>query len=69
MFHEVPHSADDHISSDGKWWILGINGILLIPAIFALFFYPMEGLMAIGGIVALMAVGLIGYRRFTRKRV
>ena len=49
MFHEIMHSADDLISSDGAWWILGINAILLIPAIFAMFFYPVEGLIAIGG--------------------
>jgi hypothetical protein len=69
MFHEMLHSADDLISSDGAWWILGINGILLIPAIFAAFFYPVEVLAWTGGLLALTAVALFARRRFTRKPV
>ena len=32
----------EHVSGDGAWWILGLNSILLIPGIFAVFFYPWE---------------------------
>ena len=67
MFHEILHSADHLISSDGAWWILGINGILLIPAIFALFFYPVEMLAWMGGLLALTLVALVARRVFTRK--
>ena len=67
MFHEILHSADDLISSDGAWSILGINAILLIPAIFAMFFYPMEGLMAIGGIAVLVVMALVARRMLIRK--
>jgi hypothetical protein len=63
MLHEIIHSADDRISSDGAWWILGINAILLIPAIFAMFFYPAEGLMVLGGAGALTVMALIARRR------
>ncbi len=67
MLHEIIHSADDRISSDGAWWILGINAILLIPAIFAMFFYPMAGLMVLGGAAALTAMALVARRMLIRK--
>jgi hypothetical protein len=67
MLREIIHSADDRISSDGAWWILGINGILLIPAIFAMFFYPMEGLMVLGGAAVLTVIALVARRRLIRK--
>ena len=69
MLREMLHSADDLISSDGAWWILGINGILFIPAIFALFFYPVEVLAWTGGLLALTVIALVARRRFTRKPV
>lgn len=69
MLHEILHSADDLISSDGAWWILGLNGILLIPAIFAVFFYPVEVLTAAAGLIALTAVALFARRTLIRKRV
>ena len=67
MLHEIIHSADDLISSDGAWWILGINAILLIPAIFAMFFFPMEGLMVLGGVAALIVMALVARRMLIRK--
>ena len=69
MLREMLHSSDDLISSDGAWWILGINGILLIPAIFAMFFYPMQVLAWVGGLLALTVIALFARRRFTRKPV
>src|SRR5688500_6617323 len=69
MFHQIMHSADDLISSDGAWWILGLNGILLIPAIFAVFFYPVEVLTTVAGLVVLMVVGLFARRMVIRRRV
>ena len=69
MLHEIIHSADDFISSDGAWWILGLNGILLIPAIFAAFFFPVAVLGTTAGLVALTVVVLVGRRMLTRKRV
>jgi hypothetical protein len=69
MLHEIIHSADDLISNDGAWWILGLNGILLIPAIFAVFFYPVEVLTTVAGLVALTVVALFARRMVIRKRV
>ena len=68
MFHEIIHSADDLISSDGAWWILGINGILLIPAIFAVFFYPVEVLSTVGVLMALAVAAFVARWMFIRKR-
>jgi len=68
MLHEIIHSADHLISSDGAWWILGINGILLIPAIFAVFFYPVEVLSTVGALMALAVVAFVARWMFIRKR-
>ena len=49
MLRALLHSADDLFNSDGAWWILALDGILLIPLIFAVFFYPV---MVLGGVAA-----------------
>jgi len=53
MLHEVLHSADDLFNTDGAWWILAMDGILLVPLIFAVFFYPMAVLV---GVVAVLVL-------------
>ena len=53
MLRAVLHSADDLFNSDGAWWILALDGILFVPLIFALFFYPMAVLV---GVVALLVL-------------
>jgi len=69
MLREIIHSADDHISSDGAWWILGLSAILLIPAIIAVLFFPIEGLIAIGGLGALLGMALVARRVLIRTPV
>lgn len=69
MLREILHSADDLISSDGAWWILGLNGILLIPLIFAVFFYPVEVLGSVGAVLGLAVLALVVRRIATRKPV
>ena len=49
MIRALLHSADDLFNSDGAWWILALDSILLIPLIFAMFFYPV---MVLGGVAA-----------------
>ena len=39
------------INSDGALWILGLDGILLIPLIFAVFFYPYAVLISVGAVL------------------
>ena len=56
MVDALTHYGDEHLSSDGAWWILGLDAILLIPAIFAVFFFPLA--VAIGAGVALVMAGV-----------
>ena len=68
MIRALLHSADDLFNSDGAWWILALDSILLIPLIFAMFFYPV---MVLGGVAAaavLTFVVLILMRRIQAHR-
>jgi hypothetical protein len=67
MFRALLHSADDLFNSDGAWWILALDGILLIPLIFAVFFYPV---MVLGGVAAaaVLTVALLGLMRVIQAR-
>ena len=60
-FHNMVESVgrywQTHISSDGGLAILGLDGILLIPIIFAVFFYPMATLIAVGSVLLLVLAG------------
>ena len=68
MIRALLHSADDLFNSEGAWWILALDSILLIPLIFAMFFYPV---MVLGGVAAaavLTFVVLILMRRIQAHR-
>ena len=68
MFRALLRYTDDHISADGAMWILALDGILLIPAIFAVFFYPME--VAIGvGAAMVVTICVLALMRVMQKRV
>ena len=56
MIESVEHYWKDHVSADGGLSLLGLDGILLIPVVFAVFFYPMAMLIAIGSVLVLMLV-------------
>jgi len=58
MIRAVLHSADHLFNSDGAWWILALDGILLIPLMFAVFFYPVAVLASVGA-AAVLTVGLL----------
>jgi uncharacterized membrane protein HdeD (DUF308 family) len=53
---------DEHISRDGAWWILALDGILLIPLIFAAFFYPVAVAIVVA-VVLVLGLALMGIRR------
>jgi hypothetical protein len=57
MVESVGEYWQTHISSEGGLSILGLDGLLLIPIIFAVFFYPMVTLIAVGSVVLLMLAG------------
>jgi hypothetical protein len=46
----------ERISPEGALWIVMMDGLLLIPLVFAVFFYPRPVLMAIGGVLLLSAL-------------
>lgn len=73
MIRAILHSAADLFNSDGAFWILALDGILLVPLIFAVFFYPVPVLASIGGIVlatlVVMAVRRALHRHRHRPRV
>jgi membrane protein YdbS with pleckstrin-like domain len=58
MIRALLHSADHLFNSDGAWWILALDSILLIPLIFAVFFYPMAVLLGVAA-AAVLTVGLL----------
>ena len=59
MVDAVSHYTKEHVTGDGELWILGLDGILLIPVVFAVFFYPLAMLIGIGAALALV-VGYLG---------
>ena len=67
MLHALLHSADDLFNSEGAWWILALDSILLIPLVFAVFFYPV---MVLGGVAAaaVLTVALLALMRFVQGR-
>ena len=60
MVDAILHYFSDHVSADGGWWILALDGILVVPLIFAGYFYPRPVLTAVGAaaVVALVVVGI-----------
>jgi hypothetical protein len=58
MLQGLFHFWDEHISKDGAWWILALDAVLLIPLIFAIFFYPMVVLIGVGTALALTAAAV-----------
>jgi hypothetical protein len=64
MLRAMLHSADRLFNSDGAWWILGLDGILLIPLIFAVFFYPVAVLVSVAVVAVLTLLALVALRKF-----
>lgn len=58
MVDALSHYTKDHVSADGGWWILLLDGALLIPLIFAAYFYPLPVLIGTGAAL-ILAVGFL----------
>ena len=56
LLHALLHSCDDFFNADGAGWILVLDAILLIPVLFAAFFYP---LAALGGVTAIAVITIV----------
>ena len=48
--------AKSRVSTEGALWILMMDGLFLIPVVFAVFFYPWQMLIAVGVVLVLTAV-------------
>ena len=57
MVESVRDYWTNHISADGGLSLLALDGILLIPVVFFMFFYPVAMLIAIGSVLLLAFVG------------
>ena len=57
MVESVEQYWTDHISADGGLSLLALDGLLLIPVVFFMFFYPVAVLIAIGSVLLLTVVG------------
>lgn len=62
MTDAVAHYFREHVSPDRDNSLLLLDSILLIPLIFAVFFYPVEILLSLA-VVAVVAVGFIALAR------
>ena len=58
MLRAVLHSADRFIESSGGWYILALDGILLIPLVFSVFFFPVAILIGVG-VTAALTIGTL----------
>lgn len=56
MVDAVTHYWNEHSSADGEWWILGLDAFLLVPVIFAAFFYPLAVGIGVGVVLMMAAV-------------
>ena len=52
MFRALLRFVDQFLTDDGAWWILALDGILLIPLLFAMFFYPLAALLLLAAAAA-----------------
>jgi hypothetical protein len=56
MIGSVSHYVESRVSSDGALWILMMDGLFLIPLVFAAFFYPWQVLGAVIAVALVSAV-------------
>lgn len=68
LFHALRHSCDDFFNADGAGWILVIDAILLIPVLFAMFFYPLAALAVVAAIAFVTIVPLVVMRVLQTRR-
>jgi delta 1-pyrroline-5-carboxylate dehydrogenase len=53
MIRALKHYADRFVGGTGDWSILALDGILMIPLVFAAFFFPLAILI---GVIAVALV-------------
>jgi hypothetical protein len=68
LLHALLHSCDDFFNADGAGWILVLDAILLIPVLFAAFFYPLAALAGVLAIAFVTIVPLVVMRLIQARR-
>jgi hypothetical protein len=68
MFSLLLRYRTEFLSSDGGMWLVLIDALLIIPLILAAFFYPLEVLMGVGGVMLATVGGYEGYLFWRRRR-
>ena len=68
LHHALLHSCDDLFNADGAGWILVLDAILLIPVLFAAFFYPLAALAGVAAIALVTIVPLVVVRVVQARR-
>jgi hypothetical protein len=68
LLHALRHSCDDFFNADGAGWILVLDAILLIPVLFAAFFYPLAALAGVLVIAFVTIVPLVVMRLIQARR-
>ena len=58
MMDSVSGYWHSRVSSEGALWIIAMDALFLIPLIFAVFFYPLEVLLAVAALLLLTAVAV-----------
>ena len=58
MLREILHSADRFIEARGGWYILALDGMLLIPLAFSVFFFPVAILIGVA-VAAVLTIGTL----------
>lgn len=62
MIRALLHTADRFIESGGGWYLIALDGVLLIPLVFAGFFFPIPFFIGMG-VIAVLTAGAFGVMR------
>jgi hypothetical protein len=68
LLHALLHSCDKFFNADGAGWILVLDAILLIPVLFAAFFYPLAAFAVVAVVAAMTIVPLVILRVVQARR-
>lgn len=58
MIRALMHYAERFVEATGGWSILALDGLLLIPLVFAAFFFPVAILIGLGAAIVVTGATL-----------
>lgn len=62
LLHALLHSCDGLYNANGACWILVADAILLVPLLFAVFFYPIAALAGVAAVAVVTIAPLVVMR-------